>query len=87
MLQGSGLWKAAFHSKLFPELKKLDFKTCFLLADSLIVFITVHPCGFPLGERFIWYLGGCNHPCATSGSYLMEKSTQISNSSEMDMEE
>lgn len=52
MLQGSRLWKVAFQGKVFPELKKLDFKTCFLLADSLIIFITVHPHGFPSGERF-----------------------------------
>lgn len=68
MLQGSGLWKVAFQGKLFPELKKLDFKTCFLLANSLTVFITMHPCGFPLGERFVWYLSGYNCPCATGGS-------------------
>ena len=86
MLQGSSLWKVAFQGKLFPELKKLDFKTCFLLAHSLIFFITVHRCSFPLGERFVWYLSGCNSPCATSGSYLMKKRTHISNSSEVDTE-
>lgn len=52
----------------------------------LFYFIYVHHCSFPLGERFVWYLSGCNSPCATSGSYLMEKSTHISNSSEVDTE-
>lgn len=30
----------------------------FLLADLLIFFITVHPCGLPLGERSARYLLG-----------------------------
>lgn len=83
---GSSLWKVAFQGKLFPDLKQLDFKTCLLLANTLLFFITVHPCSLSLAERFMWYLSGCNSPCATSGSYLMEKSTHTSNSCEVDTE-
>lgn len=32
------------------------FKASFLMADLLIFFITVHPLGFPLGERPAQYL-------------------------------
>lgn len=35
---GSSLWKVAFQGKLFTDLKRLDFKACFLLADTLIFF-------------------------------------------------
>lgn len=83
---GSSLWKVAFQGKLFPDLKQLDFKTCLLLANTLLFFITVHPCSLSLAERLMWYLSGCNSPCATSGSYLMEKSIHTSNSCEVDTE-
>lgn len=80
---GSTLWKVAFQGKLFPDLKKLDFKTCLLLADTLLFLTIVQPRSLSLAERIMQYLSGCNSPCATSGSYLMEKSTHISNSSEV----
>lgn len=83
---GSSLWKVAFQGKLFPDLKRLDFKTRLLLADTLLFSIIVQPCSLSLGERIMWYLGGCNSPCATSGFYLLKKSTHVSNSSEVDTE-
>lgn len=35
---GSSLCKVVFQDKLFPDLKKLYFKTCLLLADTLLFF-------------------------------------------------
>lgn len=35
---GSSLCKVVFQGKLFPHLKKLYFKTCLLLADTLLFF-------------------------------------------------
>lgn len=50
---GSSLWKVAFQDKLFPDLKKLDFKTCLLLADTYLFYIFVQPCSLSLGERIV----------------------------------
>lgn len=58
MLQENAFWKVTIQGKLYQELKELAFKASFLMADLLIFFITVHPLGFPLGERSAQYLLG-----------------------------